>query len=186
MALLFTARVFCVQAVAALALVSKVLNATDDLDDAPVQGAAARVQNAAVPDQNVAVPGRTVVAQTQNVGAVDHAAVVDHATVVVHDAAVFPRVARALNGKMVAHICAQVDQVVALGSRFAPGVQVAQIARGDPFPPAAGSVPGAPAVHFVQADLFSRAAPDVPQGYRSPLQAVWWEQLTVVALAANH
>jgi hypothetical protein len=111
LASVFTARVFCVQAVAAHARVPKVLNEPEDLD-AAVPSAAARA------------------------------------------------------------------------SRFAEGVQVAQIARGDPFPPAAGSVPGVPAVHFVQADLFSRASPDVPQGLRFPQLAVWWEQLTVVALAA--
>lgn len=180
MASVFTARAFCGQAAAAHALVSKVLNAPEDLD-APVQSAGARVQNAGVPDQNVAAPARTVVAQAQNVGAVDLTAAGDRDAVAVHNAGAFPHVARALSGKVVAHNCAQVDPDVARGSRFAPGVQ---IARRDPFPPAAGSFPGVPAVHFVQAGLFSQAAPDVPQGFRFPLPAVWWEQLTVVALAA--
>ncbi|MGH7180013.1 MAG: hypothetical protein ACREJC_21730 [Tepidisphaeraceae bacterium] len=135
---------------------SKVLNAPEDLDVAPV--------NAGVPDQNVAVPAPTVVAQAENVGAVDLTAAGDHDAGPVQNAGAFPHVARALRGKVVAHNCAQVDPDVARGSRFSPGVQVAR--------------------HFVQADLFSRAAPDVPQGFRFPLPAVWWEQLTVVALAA--
>ena len=150
-----------------------VLNAPEDLDAALAQRAGARVQNAAVADQNVAAQDQNVVAQAQNVGAVDLTAAGDHDAVAVHNAEVFPHVARALSGKVVAHNCAQVDPDVAPASRFAPCVQVAQIARGDPFPPAAGSVPGVRAVHFVQADLFSRAQ-DVPQGFRFPMQAVWW------------
>ncbi len=171
MASVFTARAFCWPAAVAHALVSKVLNAPEDLDAAPVQSGGARVQNAAVPDQNVAAPARTVVARVQNVGAVDLTAAGDHDAVAVHNGGAFPHVARALSGKVVAHNCAQADPDVARGSRFAAGVLVAQIARGDPFPPAAGSVPGVRAVHFVQADLFSRAQ-DVPQGFRFPLPAV--------------
>ncbi len=170
MASVFTARAFCWPAAVAHALVSKVLNAPEDLDAAPVQSGGARVQNAAVPDQNVAAPARTVVARVQNVGAVDLTAAGDHDAVAVHNGGAFPHVARALNGKVVAHNCAQVDPAVARASRFAPGVQAA---RRDPFPPAADSVPRVPAVHFVQADLFSRAQ-DVPQGFRFPMQAVWW------------
>ncbi len=208
----FSARAFGGEPAAAHALVSKALNAPEDLDAAPVQSAAARVQNAAVavqsagarvqnaavavqsagarvqnaavPDQNVAAPARTVVAQAQNVGAVDLTAARDHDAVAVHNAGAFPHVARALSGKVVAHNCAQVDPNVARGSRFAAGVLVAQIARGDPFLPAACSFPGVPAVQFVQADLFSRAAQDDPQGFRLPLPAVWWEQSMVVALLA--
>jgi hypothetical protein len=159
------------------ARVPKVLNAPEVLGAGPAQSAAARAQNVAGADQ-------TVVAQVQNVGEVDLIAVEDHDAVAVHCAGAFPHVARAPVAKVVAHNCVQVDPDVAWEFRFSQGVQVAQIARGDQFPPAAGSFPGVPAVHFVQAALFSRAAHDVPQGFRFPLPAVWWEQLTVVALAA--
>jgi hypothetical protein len=166
---LFTARV-CRGELAVHALVPRVLNAPEDLDAAPVQSAAARVQNAAVADQNVGVAAPTVVAPAQNVVAVDLTAAGDHDAVVVHNAGAFPHVAQALSVKVVAHNCARVDPDVARGSRSAPGVQVA---RGDPFPLAAGSVPDVPAVLFVQADRISRAARDVPQGFRFPMSAVW-------------
>lgn len=184
-----TGRAFCVQAVAERAQVPKVLSATGDLGAALVQNAAlvaqsvaALVQNAAVPARNAVVADQNVVVPVQNVGAEDLTAVADHYAPVVHNAAAFPRVAVAPSGRVVAHNCAQVDPDVARKARCAPGVRVA---RGDQFQPVAGSVPGVPAVHFVPADRFSRAVPDVPQESRFPMLAVWWEQLTVVALAAN-
>ncbi len=179
----FTVRFSCGQAAAAHARARKVLNGPEDPDAAPVQSAGAQVQNAAFPDQTVAVAARTDVVQAQNVEAVDLTAAGDHDSVAVHNGGAFPHVARALSGKVVAHNCAQADPDVARGSRFAQSVQVAQLARGDPFRPAAGSFPGVPAIRFVQVDLFSRAAPDLPQEFRFPL-TVWWEQSAAVALAA--
>ena len=175
MASVFTGRVFCVQAVAVHAQVSDVLNVTEDLDAAPVQIAVAQAQS-------VAVAAPTVVARAQNVGAVVLTVAGDPDALAVHNAVAYLHVARELSGKVVAHNCAQVDPDVARVSRSGPGVQVA---RHDLFPPVAGSFPGVPAVHFSQADLFSRVAPDVPKGFRFPLPAVWLVWLAVVALAAN-
>lgn len=153
-----------------------VLSAPADLGAAPVRSVAARAQN-------VAVPARTVVARAQNVEVVDRTAAGDHDAVGVQNAEAFPHAARVLSATVGARNFAEVDRDVGRGSRFAQGVQVGQIARCDPFRPAAGSFPGALAVHFVPAALFSRAAPVVPQGLQFPLRVVWWEQLKVVALA---
>ena len=186
---LFIARVFCVQVVAEHAPVSDVLNVTGDLDAPPVRSAAVQVRNVAVAAPTAVAPALIAAEQVQNaaapaqtVGAEDLTAAGDHDAVGVRNAAVYPHVARVLGAKVVAHNCGQADRDVAQGSRFVPGVQVA---RGVPFPLAAGSFPAAPADQFVQAARFSRAAPNVPREFRFPLPAVRWERWVVVALAAT-
>src|SRR5687767_5801711 len=118
MALLFTARVVCVQAVAGHVQVPKVLNAPEDLAAVLAQSVAAQAPNAAGVDQNVAAQApnaagvdQNVAAQAPNAAGVDqnvaaqapNAAGVDQIAAVVRNAGAFPHEAVAPNWKVVAH-----------------------------------------------------------------------------------
>jgi hypothetical protein len=104
----------------------------------------------------------------------------DHDVEVAQNGGAFPDVEPAPNRNVVAHT-AKEDLDVVQVSQFARG---ARVGRRDRFAQEAGAFQDVPAVRFVQADLFSRAEPVVPQAFRFQLSAVSRELLTVAFHAA--